>query len=305
MVFSSTGDINRAAAPVASQAKIGLAWRVDNGRKLLDSAVSGAMVLAQGLFAALFPSDCRLCGAPLENISRLPVCVSCLVAMHPISGETCEICGERLPGLATLMRTTTCSSCQETVPSFTKAVAYGSYDGELRELIHLLKYERVLPAARVLGGMLAEAIEKLSIGGPVLVVSVPLHRSKRRQRGFNQTDLIVRAALKKLGRSQFVLARDLLERRRPTVSQIGLTRAQRAENIHGAFQVLHLNRVQGRNILLVDDVLTTGTTVSECARVLRKAGATKVWVATVARTLKNAGANVDLGPELEPVAEAS
>jgi ComF family protein len=304
VVFSSTGDINRAAVPVASQAKIGLAWRVDNGRKLLDSAVSGATVLAQGLFAALFPSDCRLCGAPLENISRLPVCVSCLGAMHPISGETCEICGERLPGLATLVRPT-CSSCQETVPSFTKAVAYGSYDGELRELIHLLKYERVLPAARVLGGMLAEAIEKLNIEGPVLVVSVPLHRSKRRQRGINQTDLIVRAALKKLGRSQFVLARDLLARRRPTVSQIGLTRAQRAENIHGAFQVLHLNRVQGRNILLVDDVLTTGTTGSECARVLRKAGATKVWVATVTRTLKNAGANIDFGPELEPVAEAS
>jgi predicted amidophosphoribosyltransferase len=85
------------------------------------------------------------------------------------------------------------------------------------------------------------------------------------------------------------LAVDLLERVRPTVSQIGLTRPQRVENIRGAFRVRHLNKVVGRNVLLVDDVLTTGTTASECARILRKAGAETVWVATVARTLKENG----------------
>jgi ComF family protein len=263
-------------------------------------------VLARSLFAALFPSDCRLCGIPLENISRLPVCESCLLAMHPISGETCETCGELLPGSPSLIRASICSVCQEAPPSFAKAVAYGAYEAELRELIHLLKYEQVVPAAGVLGGMLAEAVEKLSISEKrVMVVPVPLHRSKRRQRGFNQTELIVRDALKKLGHPRFELAINVLERRRATVSQIGLTRAQRAENIHGAFRVEHLNRVQGRDILLVDDVLTTGTTAAECARVLRKAGANRVWVATVARTLKNAAIKVDFGPELEPVAEAS
>jgi ComF family protein len=226
--------------------------------------------------------------------------------MHPIAGETCEICGERLPESVAVDRAAMCSACQESTPSFTKAAAYGSYDGDLRELVHLLKYEQVLPAANVLGRMLAEAMGKLNVsGGRILVVPVPLHRSKRRQRGFNQAELIARSALKKLADGRFELVSDLLERRRPTVSQIGLTRAQRAENIHGAFRVVHLNRVPGREILLVDDVLTAGTTAGECARILRKAGATRVWVATVARTLKHTEANFDFGPEPEVAAQAS
>lgn len=186
-------------------------------------------------------------------------------------------------------------------PLFDKAVAHGAYDGELRELIHLLKYEQVLPAARALGGMLAHAIAKLELATPVVVVPVPLHASKRRQRGFNQAALIARAALKQLDRKDLALSEDVLARVRPTVSQIGLTRPQRRENMRGAFQVVHPNKVSGRSILLLDDVLTTGTTASECARVLRKAGATHVFVATVARTLKNVGPPSAVVPELEQV----
>jgi len=271
---------------------------------LLNSTVSGASLVAQGLFAALFPSDCRLCGTPLENISRLPVCPGCLAAMQPISGETCDVCGERLPGLQRLSDLQTCSACQEARPNFAKAAAYGSYEGDLRELIHLLKYEQVVPAAGALGKMLGEAIGKLGIEfGAVLVIPVPLHSSKRRQ--LNQAELIARAALKEPPMAQAEPATDVLERRRPTVSQIGLTRPQRSQNIRGAFRVVHLNRVSGRNVLLVDDGLTTGTTASECARVLRKAGAKQVWVATVARTLKNSVVSFEIEPEFETAAQAS
>ncbi len=266
-------------------------------------------MVAQGLFAALFPSDCRLCGAPLANVSRLPVCPECISAILPISVGTCEICGE---GMATLVRPDegqTCDPCREARPQFEKACAYGSYDGELRELTHLLKYEQVTPAAGVLGGMLSGAIAKLEISRPVLVIPVPLHSSKRRQRRFNQAELISRAALKRMAVPGAELATNLLVRQRATVSQIGLTRPQRAENIRGAFRVLHPERIAGRSILLVDDVLTTGTTASECARVLRKAGAEKVWVATAARTLKYSGnktaARVADDPDFEVVARAS
>jgi ComF family protein len=174
-------------------------------------------------------------------------------------------------------------------PPFARAVAYGSYQGGLRELIHLLKYEQVRPAANVLGRMLAEAIAGLEASftaGPVLLLPVPLHVGKLRQRGFNQAEVIARAALKLRPAAQLTLVAGLLRRCRPTQSQTGLTRHQRRENIRGAFEVTRPHEVAGREVLVVDDVFTTGTTVSECARILRRAGASKVWVATVARTLK-------------------
>jgi ComF family protein len=225
--------------------------------------------------------------------------------MHPISGTTCEICGENLPGISRPSGIQICAVCVEARPHFEKATAYGAYHGELRELIHLLKYEHVIPAAGVLGRMLAESIAKLGIDcSSTLVIPVPLHPSKRRQRGFNQSELIVRAALKHFPISGAELSTNVLERRRDTVSQIGLTRPQRNENIRGAFRVMHLNTVAGRNVLLVDDVLTTGTTVSECARILRKADAKRVWVATVARTLKNSSANFEIEPDSEMATRA-
>jgi ComF family protein len=225
--------------------------------------------------------------------------------MQPISIGTCEICGEGMAGLARLDEIHTCAACREARPRFQKACAYGAYDGELRQLIHLLKYEQVTPAANLLGEMLAVAIEKLEIPNPVLMVPVPLHFSKRRGRGFNQAELIARAALKRLAMSGMELAADLLVRQRITVSQIGLTRPQRAENIRGPFWVEHPEKIAGRCVLLVDDVLRTGTTASECARVLGKAGAEKVWVATVARTLKQTGQNFAAQPDFEIAARAS
>jgi len=272
----------------------------------VSSLVSSVSGVAESLFATLFPSDCRLCGAPLINISRLPVCEDCLSAMRPIAGGVCSVCGERLfspYAFSGEQGEPRCGLCRRLEPPFAKATAYGSYDGGLRDLIHLLKYEQVRPAANVLGRMLAEAIADLepSFGeSKVLVVSVPLHRSKLRQRGFNQSELIARAALKlKPAGDRLVLNANVLERRRETQSQTGLTRHQRRDNIRGAFAVTRPDEVAGRETLLVDDVFTTGTTVSECARLLRRAGASKVWVATVARTLKADAAHAKVESEVE------
>ena len=272
----------------------------------MSSLVSSVSGVAESLFATLFPSDCRLCGAPLINISRLPVCEDCLSAMRPIAGGVCSVCGERLfspYAFSGEQGEPSCGLCRRLEPPFAKATAYGSYDGGLRDLIHLLKYEQVRPAANVLGRMLAEAIADLesSFGeGKVLVVPVPLHRSKLRQRGFNQSELIARAALKlKPAGDRLVLNANVLERRRETQSQTGLTRHQRRDNIRGAFAVTRPDEVAGRETLLVDDVFTTGTTVSECARLLRRAGASKVWVATVARTLKADAAHAKVESEVE------
>src|SRR2546427_10248367 len=187
---------------------------------MASSLVSSVSGIAECVFATLFPSDCRLCGAPLVKISRLPVCDECVAQMRPITGSVCSVCGERLasPFAAAGER---CGLCRRAAPPFAKAAAYGSYDGGLRELIHLLKYEQVRPAAGVLGGMLAEAISTLAMGSEaILVVPVPLHRRKLRQRGFNQAELITRAVLKQIGGGRFAFKPRLFPRPRETQTQI-------------------------------------------------------------------------------------
>jgi ComF family protein len=214
-----------------------------------------------------------------------------------------------------------CPVCRRVERPFARAVAYGSYDGGLRELIHLLKYNGVRPAAHVLGRMLAEALTALEPEfekarfeqsmfeqAPILVIPVPLYKTRRWQRRFNQAELIARAALKfypapsaAQKNVRFHLASGILLRTRDTHSQIGLTSHQRRENLRGAFAVPRAAEVTGRDVLLVDDVYTTGTTATECSRVLRRAGARRVWVATVARTMKLASNYAEFRPDDDEV----
>jgi ComF family protein len=232
--------------------------------------------------------------------------------MRAIEGPVCDICGERLVSHHLLDEAEgrgCCGLCRAEAPPFTKAAAYGSYEAGLRELIHLLKYDRVRPAAGVLGRMLAEALTTLSPHfGPVspVVVPVPLHRLKERQRGFNQSELIAAESLKRLPLC-LTINKGTLVRVRPTESQTGLTRRQRQENMRGAFRVARPELIAGSDVLLVDDVFTTGTTISECARVLRRAGAERVFAATVARVLKGdaTGAQPEEDVDNEPLTMAA
>ena len=216
------------------------------------------------------------------------------MCMRPLEGCRCARCGETLVGPdqpVNQQGETLCGLCRQAEPVFAKAAAYGSYSGGLRDLIHLLKYEHVRPAANVLGRMLAEVIEGLAPhfeGAIPVVVPVPLHPSKSRERGFNQVELFTRAALKlRPAGLELVVRSGVLERTRPTASQTGLTLNQRRENMRGAFAMLRPGLIRDCEVLLIDDVMTTGTTAAECSRVLRRAGAKRVWVATVARTLKH------------------
>jgi ComF family protein len=185
-----------------------------------------------------------------------------------------------------------CHSCRTIAPEFKRAVSFGEYEGALRGLVHLLKYEAVRPVAAVLGEMLARTLQELLPGcrqqAPPLLVPVPLHKSKRGERGFNQAEAIARHALKGVPQPLGIAA-DVLVRQRMTTSQVGLTREERIQNMHGAFRVSDRAAVRGRTIIVVDDVMTTGTTLSECARVLKRAGAADVYAVTVARTFHRVG----------------
>jgi len=230
------------------------------------------------------------------------VCELCLEAMRPIEGGLCSICGERLvsPHAFAGACEVRCGLCRRMETPYARAVAYGSYEGGLRDLIHMLKYQQIRPAANVLGRMLGETVAGLEPSfqdAKVCLIPVPLHQSKLRHRGFNQAELISRMALRLLpSRDRYLLCSDGLERIRQTQSQTGLTRHQRRENMRGAFRMKHPEQISGCEVLLIDDVFTTGTTVSECARILRRAGAAKVWVATVARTLKAEAQHAQLEP---------
>ncbi len=258
---------------------------------------------------ALLPASCSLCHAPLLHVSAAPVCPSCWNLLQPQSDNLCIRCGEDL-GIGEFSSTASepqleiCRPCELVPPAFHRAIAYGTYEGRLRSLIHLLKYDRIEPVARGLAGRLAEYVAPMlsAAAGEVLVVPVPLHRSKRRERGFNQSQLLAKELIRAVRRTapqlRLTLATDMLQRTRQTQSQSMLTTAQRRRNLRGAFSVSAQgkDRIAGREVLLVDDIFTTGATARACSLALKKAGAAKIWVATVARAQREGVARWDAGP---------
>jgi ComF family protein len=181
-----------------------------------------------------------------------------------------------------------CSMCRLAPPEFTRAVAFGTYDNEIRELLHQLKFDgqRRL-AEEILGEQLAAAVKRLEIPAvELVVVPVPLFRARQRERGFNQAELLAKAMMKSLRRERAELKLNLrpaLERVKDTRPLYRLDPRQRRRNLKGAFRIAEREAIRGREVLLIDDIMTTGATARECSAVLLRAGAAKVWVATVAR----------------------
>jgi ComF family protein len=215
----------------------------------------------------------------------------------PQSGALCRCCGEALDidlesarfAAHLLTEGLLCRFCRTSPPQFERAVAYAVYETELREMIHLLKYERMEGFAKLLGGMLAESILALrpDAAQELDVVAVPLFAGKQRERGYNQSELLVSAALGELGRRapgwKLRQVQHALNRKRDTRNQFELNPTGRRGNVRGAFEVNSDRLRPGCEVLLIDDIYTTGATARECAKVLRRAGASKVWVATLAR----------------------
>jgi ComF family protein len=215
----------------------------------------------------------------LREITRIPVCRRCLKAPEPFRAEFfCISCRTPFQNGFPLDSEGRCALCRSGLRGFDAAYCYGSYDGALRELIHLFKYGKVSTLARPLSDLLAAALprdEKFDA-----IVPVPLHWWRRWRRGFNQSELLARQIARRTG-VPWVTG---LRRIRPTTVQAGLSNGERRRNVAGAFRAGRASRaLRGRNVLLIDDVMTTGSTAAACAGALKRAGVSRVALLTAAR----------------------
>lgn len=217
----------------------------------------------------LFPATCLLCGAPGE--ATLDLCPGCRDAL-PESGPACVQCGAALEAAGPR-----CGACLKRPPAFDRVRAPFAYASPVDHLLWRLKFRGQLAPARVLGQLLAQAANARTGPLPQLLVPVPLHPGRLRQRGYNQAVELARP----LGRALAVpMAPRLCRRQRATAAQAELTGSARRRNVRGAFAVAG---PVPAHVAIVDDVVTTGSTVGELARALRRAGVERVEVWAVAR----------------------
>ena len=234
--------------------------------------------------AVVFAAPCRVCQEPLLKLSRIPICDKCLASIPLIRDPVCQICGRpfvfesSLPGAPPL-----CRLCRADFFSFQRARSYAAYSDVAVSAIQLLKYEEVTRLAEYFGAKLAEiALHDKEAFSADVVVPVPLHADRRRERGYNQAELIARPVARLLG---LELGSYLLVRKVPRPPLLLLTRAERWKSVRGAYAIREGIRVDNLRVLLVDDVMTTGATLDACARALKNAGAAAVLALTVARAV--------------------
>jgi ComF family protein len=240
------------------------------------------MSLLRHILNLLFPSSCSYCHEPVGD-SRVPhFCLTCWHDFDPISGPVCGRCGKPFDSPETLSHTPffQCSSCRTSPPLFDQALSVGYFEGPLREAIHQLKYRPCRSLGTPLGAWMADRVRVLL--DIDMVMPVPLHPKRLRQRGFNQALLLAHCMSVKYG---IPLDYDNLARIRPTRPQVELTGKERVTNVAGAFSLKLPETVESKHILLIDDVFTTGATMNECAAVLKKAGAGQVTACTLARAI--------------------
>ncbi|NOQ87328.1 MAG: ComF family protein [Gammaproteobacteria bacterium] len=230
------------------------------------------MELAQKLLSNLFPSRCILC---LKTVKQsFEVCPDCYQAL-PHNNVCCVRCA--LPLAEGIHNAVLCERCIQKTPAFDYAHSLFRYEDEVIGLVHRLKFGEKISYARSIGELLLRRLLETD-EMPDCLLPVSLHKSRLRQRGFNQSIEISRVLAKKLA---IPIEHSAVIRQRSTVAQTGLNAKQRQKNIKGAFSVVR--QLNYKHVLIVDDVMTTGATVNELAKVLKKNGVSRVGVLSIAR----------------------
>ncbi|MDA8084902.1 MAG: ComF family protein [Nitrospiraceae bacterium] len=226
--------------------------------------------LITGILETLYPSVCPSCSARTDNLLYSPFCRNCWSMIIPHRGASCRICATPFNAAAAGI----CGSCIKDPPPFSQVISYGIYDSVLAAAIHAFKFRKIRRLYKPLGSLMAE----LPLPPADAVVAVPLSAACLRERGFNQSLLLAKTIA---AATRAPLFPDGLLKKGETLPQIGLTAKERSANLRGAFTAGRSFR--GMNLLLVDDVVTTGATARACAQELARAGASRIVVAALAR----------------------
>ena len=230
------------------------------------------------LLELLFPSSCLACGNMVARAADIMLCPDCLEQLEPVSIPLCSCCGRQFhkgTGDNHL-----CELCLTNSYHFDIARALVKYRPPVTRIISAFKYHRHTTALKSFQAIFAGHPCLKDLGQPDLIIPVPLHVSRLRERGFNQALLLARTFYPE---HHHLINFTALQRKRHTSPQTGMNGKERRRNLKNAFQVIDENTVKNRRVLLIDDVFTTGSTVSECARMLKKAAAKEVRVLTFAR----------------------
>lgn len=230
----------------------------------------------------ILPGQCKVCQQPLARLRDRFICSNCWAKVELILPPQCYRCGKALAPSFIDIESPICKTCQNEKRYFYQARAVGYYRGVLKEAVLLLKFGKKTGLSQMMGDLLVDVLKKQPEMAAEIdaILPVPLHWWRRYSRGFNQSELLASVLSKYLHRP---LLTKLLQRTRATTPQTTLKRKERLENIKGAFKVKHPDKIANKTLLLVDDVYTTGATVNECAKVLSRARAKRVYVLTLAR----------------------
>jgi ComF family protein len=230
---------------------------------------------AANVLEFFLPRLCLFCGAAVGEKAAVAICPECEVQIQWVASPLCTCCGRVFESRDGADRV--CGECQTEAPPFTRARAAALYEGPVVKAITHFKFGRRMHMLPLMQSWLRRPLCRELAKDADLLAPVPLHPKRLKQRGFNQAWLLAQAF------PGATCAREAVVRTRHTVPQVGLNPKERLDNVKGAFAVPEPKVVQGKSVLLIDDLFTTGATARECARVLRKAGARRVEVLTVAR----------------------
>jgi len=232
------------------------------------------------LLDILFPVRCPGCGIGIKESHQASYCRACQQGIRVIQEPFCTTCGK--PFAKSAGKNHLCSYCLKNGWHFTRARAVVYYQGPIAEAVKLYKYQGKMYGLASFAALAHQYLEHQPLEQPDLLIPVPLHIKRLRQRGFNQALILCRKIFPEW---RDRLDPHLLERHLGTRPQAGLRSAERRSNVRNAFKVRRPEKVKNKKILLVDDVFTTGATVNECAGVLKRCQASRVDVFTFARAI--------------------